>query len=129
MACLVLKVLIRGAGELATGVSCRLARSHFLVCMTEVSAPEAVRRGVAFSEAIDEGAKEVEGITAKLVASPDQVPSVWDEGKVPLIIDPEARIKDILRPDVLVDAILAKRNLGTHITDAPLLYPILCVGL
>ena len=113
-------ILIKGGGEQASGVAHRLVRSHFRVCLTEISHPQAVRRGVAFCEAVYEGEKEVEGVVAKFISSPDDIFQVWEEGKLPLLIDPEATVKDILKPDVLVDAILAKKNLGTKMSDAPL---------
>ncbi len=113
-------ILVRGAGEMATGVVHRLASCHFKVCMTETSNPQAVRREVAFSEVIFDSEKEVEGVIAKRVESQDQIPEVWKEGKIPILIDPEIRVKEFLKPDVLIDATLAKKNLGTKITDAPL---------
>jgi xanthine dehydrogenase accessory factor len=113
-------VLIKGAGEMATGVAHRLASCHFKVCMTETSNPQAVRREVAFSEAIFDSEKEVEGVTAKRVESPDHIQEVWKEEKIPILTDPGARVKDFIKPDVLIDATLAKKNLGTKITDAPL---------
>lgn len=113
-------VLIKGAGEVASGVAHRLFRSHFPVCLTEIAQPKAVSRGVAFCEAIYDGEKEVEGVVAKLVTSREEILKAWEERELPLIVDPEASIKDILHPGVLVDAIMAKRNLGTSITDAPL---------
>ena len=119
-----LVILVRGAGEMATGVAHRLASCHFKVCMTETSNPQAVRREVAFSEAIFDSEKEVEGITAKRVESADHIPEVWKEGKIPILIDPDAKVKDFLKPDVLIDATLAKKNLGTEITDA-----LLVIGL
>jgi xanthine dehydrogenase accessory factor len=64
--------------------------------------------------------KEVEGITAKRVESNGYISEVWREGKVPILIDPEAEVKDFLKPDVLIDATLAKKNMGTKITYAPL---------
>lgn len=115
-----LVILIRGAGEMASGVAHRLASCHFKVCMTEVSSPQAVRREVTFSEAIFDSEKEVEGITAKRVESKDHILEAWKEGKIPILIDPEAEVKDFLKPGVLIDATLAKKNLGTKITDAPL---------
>jgi xanthine dehydrogenase accessory factor len=115
-----LMVLIKGAGEMGTGVAHRLASCHFKVCMTETSNPQAVRREVAFSEAIFDSEKEVEGITAKRVESPDHIQEVWKEEKIPILTDPEAEVKDFLEPDVLIDATLAKKNLGTKIMDAPL---------
>jgi xanthine dehydrogenase accessory factor len=115
-----LVVLIRGGGEVASGVAHKLARARFRVCMTEVSQPLAVSRGVAFCEAVYDGEKEVEGITAKLVESPDQIEEVWRQNKLPIIVDPDALVKDKLKPTVLVDALMAKRNLGAKLSDAPL---------
>lgn len=115
-----LTVLIKGGGEMASGIAHRLAKCHFRVCMTEISQPRAVRRGVSFSEAIYEGEKTVEGITAKHVSSYEEAPRAWDNDKTPIIVDAGALIKEFLKPDVLVDAIVAKKNLGTKITDAPL---------
>jgi xanthine dehydrogenase accessory factor len=115
-----LVVLIRGGGEVASGVAHKLARAHFRVCMTETSQPLAVSRGVAFCEAIYDGEKKVEGITAKRVESPSQIASIWHQDKLPIIVDPDARVKAMLKPTVLVDALMAKRNLGTKISDAPL---------
>jgi xanthine dehydrogenase accessory factor len=115
-----LVVLIKGGGEVASGVAHKLARAHFRVCLTETSEPLAVSRGVAFCEAVYDGEKEIEGIVARRVKSADQIPKVWQEGQIPIIVDPQASIKRDLNPDVLVDAIMAKRNLGTRVTDAPL---------
>jgi len=115
-----LVLLVRGAGEMATGVAHRLASCRFKVCMTDISNPQAVRREVAFSEAIFDREKDVEGITAKRVESADHISEVWREGKIPILIDSDAKVKDFLKPDVLIDATLAKKNLGTKITDAPL---------
>jgi len=115
-----LVVLIRGGGEVASGVAHKLACAHFRVCMTETSYPLAISRGVAFCEAVYKGEKEVEGIIAKRVESADQISEVWRENKLPVIVDPEASLKETLKPQVLVDAIMAKRNLGTKISHAPL---------
>ena len=115
-----LVILVRGAGEMATGVAHRLASCRFKVCMTETSNPQAVRREVAFSEVIFDREKGVEGITAKLVESPDHISEVWKDKRIPILIDPDAKVKDLLKPDVLIDATLAKRNLDTKISDAPL---------
>ncbi|MBM4351864.1 MAG: molybdenum hydroxylase, partial [Deltaproteobacteria bacterium] len=70
-------VLIRGAGEMASGVAHRLRQSHFRICMTEISHPLAVRREVSFCEAVYEGEKEVEGVRAKLISVPDGIESEW----------------------------------------------------
>jgi xanthine dehydrogenase accessory factor len=116
-----LKVLIKGAGEVASGIAYRLHLSHFRVCLTEIANPLAVSRGVTFSEAVYNGAKIIMGVTAELVsASPREIYWVWQRGNIPIIIDPAASIKDDITPDVLVDAVMAKRNTVTRITDAPL---------
>jgi len=114
-------VLIRGAGEMASGVAHRLHQSHFKICMLEIVEPIAVRREVSFCEAVYEGEKEVEGVRAKLVSKPEQIPAAWKGGKIPILVDPDSKkTRQFLKPDVLVDAIMAKRNLGTQIKDAPL---------
>jgi xanthine dehydrogenase accessory factor len=116
-----LVVLIRGAGEIASGVAHRLQRSHFKVCMIEIPHPLAVRRAVAFSEAIYEGEKEVEDVRAKFISKPEEIESVWKKGGIPILIDPDGKkTRNFSKPDVLVDAIMAKRNLGTQVNDAPL---------
>ncbi len=116
-----LVILIRGAGEMASGVAYRLHQSHFKICMVEISNPLAVRREVSFCEAIYEGEKEVEGVRAKFISKPQQIQSIWKEGKIPLLVDPDGKeTRTYLKPDVLIDAILAKKNLGTQISDAPL---------
>src|ERR1035437_2432379 len=115
-----LKVLIRGGGELATGVAHRLHQSHFQVCLIETDHPMAVRRGVSFCEAIYEGEKTVEGVTCKRFDTVDKVTGAWQKGLIPLVVDPENNMKNILKPDVEVDAIIAKKNLGTRMSDAPL---------
>ena len=125
-----LKVLIKGGGEVASAVAHKLACSHFKVCLTEVPQPLAVSRGVSFCEAIYDGEKEVDGVVAKLVTLED-IASTWGENKLPILVDPQARVNDYLHPDIIIDAIMAKKNLGTKITDAPLvigLGPGFCAG-
>ena len=125
-------VLIRGAGEMASGVAHRLCRSHFRVCLLEIEHPLAVRREVSFCEAVYEGEKEVEGIRARRVALPREIPSTWKEGEIPLLVDPDGKnTREYLQPDVVIDAILAKRNLGTRLGDASFvigLGPGFCAG-
>jgi xanthine dehydrogenase accessory factor len=116
-----LKIVVKGGGEMASGVTCRLFRSGFRkICVTDIAQPEAVRREVSFCEAVYDGQKTVEGVTARLIGTHDQIQGVWDMGQIPIVVDPEAGVVDFLKPDVVVDAILAKKNLGTRITDAPL---------
>lgn len=105
---------------MASGVAYRLAQSGFLVCLTEIAQPKAIRRGVAFSEAVFEGQKRVEDLTATLVKKETEIWQVWQKKEIPLIVDPECRIRQSLNPEIIVDAIMAKKNLGTNINDAPL---------
>ena len=116
-----LEVLVRGGGEVASAIAHRLHRSHFKVCLTEVAGPLAVCRGVCYSEAIFDGVKTIEGVTAERVAvSVEEIRRVWQEGNVAIVIDPPASIKEELRPDVLVDATMLKRKTSTTKHDAPL---------
>ena len=114
-----MKVLIRGAGDIASGIALRLWRAGFRVVMTDLPQPTAIRRTVCFSEAIVHGEACVEGITARLAVNAAQVEVIWQAGEIPVLADPEMKCREWLHPDVQVDAILAKRNLGTKITDAP----------
>lgn len=116
-------ILIRGAGDIATGIALRLYRAGFQVAMTDLPQPTAIRRTVSFSEAVLRGQTTVEGITGSL-CTVEEVPAVLQKGEVPVLIDPECLYREVLRPHVLVDAILAKRNLGTKITDAPVVIAV-----
>ena len=113
-----MRVVIRGAGDLASGVALRLWRSGMDVVLLDVEKPTAIRRTVAFSEAIVHGEQCVEDVTARL-ATAETAEETLAAGCIPVLVDPEGRSIPTLRPDALVDAILAKRNLGTKITDAP----------
>lgn len=113
-----MRVVIRGAGDLASGVALRLWRAGMDVVLLDVEKPTAIRRTVAFSEAIVHGKQTVEDVTAKLAAA-ETAEETLAAGMIPVLVDPEGRSIPTLRPDALVDAILAKRNLGTKITDAP----------
>ena len=119
-------VLIRGAGDIATGVAVRLHRCGFSVLLTELPNPTAVRRTVAFSEAVYRGTASVEGITARLCESEATARTAFEQGEPAVMIDPAGESVSAFRPDVLVDAMLAKRNLGTQISDAPL---VIALGL
>ena len=114
-----LLVLIRGAGDLASGIALRLWHAGFRVVMTEIPRPTTIRRTVAFSQAVIAGACRVEDVEARLAADPEEARALLERGLLPVLVDPELRCREALRPEVLVDAILAKRNLGSSITDAP----------
>ncbi|MEM5780155.1 MAG: selenium-dependent molybdenum cofactor biosynthesis protein YqeB [Lawsonibacter sp.] len=112
-------VVIKGAGDLATGIACCLHRCGFKLIMTETALPTTVRCTVAFSQAVYQGGAEVEGVQARLAASPEEALALTRKGLVAVLIDPEAKVVETLRPDALVDAILAKQNLWTRLSDAP----------
>ena len=113
-----MRVVIRGAGDLASGVALRLWRAGMDVVLLDVEKPTAIRRTVAFSEAIVHGEQTVEDVTARLAAA-ETAEETLAAGYIPVLVDPEGRSVPKLKPDALVDAILAKRNLGTEIRDAP----------
>jgi len=113
-------VLVRGGGDLASGTAWRLHRCGFNVVITEIDHPLAVRRTVSFCEAVFERRVVIEGVAAALVDSPAQASALWQKHEIPVFVDPRCELKRTIRPQVLVDAIMAKRNLGTSINDAPL---------
>ena len=115
-----IKVCVRGGGDLASGVAWRLYQCGFKVFITEIDQPTAVRRKVAFCEAIYEGSTVVEGVEALLSHTIHEVFPLWDQLKIPILVDPKCEARNVIRPEVLVDAILAKKNIGTSIDDAPL---------
>jgi xanthine dehydrogenase accessory factor len=111
--------LIRGAGDLASGIALRLYRSGMQVVMTDLPKPLAIRRTVAFSEAIVHGKTEVEGVRAERAETAKQAMELVRAGKIAVLADPELDEARKVHPDVIVDAILAKKNTGTTIDDAP----------
>ncbi len=113
-------MLVRGAGDLATGVIVRLHRCGFKVVVTECSTPSAIRRRAALCEAVWQGEVEVERVICRRIAREMQAETVAQAGEVPLLVDEEAACIALLRPAAVVDAILAKRNLGTNRGMAPI---------
>lgn len=111
-------IIIRGAGDIATGSIQRLHRSGFKVLCLEVAQPTAIRRTVALSDAIYVGETRVEDIVARRVETIYEIENAFEDGVVPVMVDPECKILEELEPDVVVDAILAKKNLGTRIDMA-----------
>lgn len=114
-----MRVVIRGAGDIATGVALRLYRAGMQVAMTDLEKPTAIRRTVCFSQAILYGEMEVEGIVAQKATTPAQAEAILCKDLIAVLPDPEGSIISELHPDAVVDAILAKKNLGTSIHDAP----------
>lgn len=113
-------VLIKGGGDLGTGVAYRLWRAGFPLVITELPEPLAVRRHAALAEAVVAGRWSVEGMTAVRVAGPDEVPDALARGLIPVLADPAGRALAALRPRAVIDAIMAKVNTGTSHSDAPI---------
>ncbi|CAM2059785.1 Xanthine dehydrogenase accessory factor [Desulfovibrionales bacterium] len=114
-------IIIRGAGDLATGVALSLYRAgyHCLILL-ETPTPMAVRRRVALAEAVHLGRYIVEGLTAVRAHTIADLPLIWAAGELPLLVDPAGTTIAALNPAIVIDAILAKRNTGTTVADAPL---------
>lgn len=116
-----LVVAVKGAGEMATGLACRLFRANFTrIFMMETHHPLAVRRRVCFSEAVLDGSMGVEGIIAEKIAHVTDMGSAWDRQRIPVLVDPGWVAVKAVRPHVVIDAIIAKKNLGTTLKEATL---------
>lgn len=113
-------VVVKGAGDLASGIAYRLFRCGLDVIMTELAKPLVVRRNVSFAAAVYEGAVNIEDVPAKLAATAEQALAFLAERVIPVVIDPKADMVTPLHPLIVVDARMAKRNLGTTRDDAPL---------
>ena len=107
-------IIVRGGGDIATGTIHRLYRSGFNVLVLEAEAPCAIRREAAFCEAVYEGSKEVEGVLCERADSVSHACRMLKEGRLPILADPQGKAIMELKPEVVVDAILAKKNLGTN---------------
>lgn len=114
-----MKILIKGAGDLATGIAARLYRAGHRILMTELPVPLTVRRTVAFSRAVYEETARVEDMEAFFAGTEAEAERVISRGDIAVMADPQASCREWFVPDVIVDAVLAKKNLGTEITDAP----------
>lgn len=115
------RILIKGAGEMASGTAHRLFRCGFQVVMTELERPTALRRQVSFCSAIYKGRTRVEGVDAVGYRLADAgMLEGFGFQYIPVFVDPEARLREIWRPDVIVDARVAKRNLDNAVGQAPL---------
>lgn len=112
-------VVIRGAGDIASGIALRLRRAGMRVVMCDLATPTSIRRTVCFSEAVRLGETRVEGVRGVLCADVPSARAAAAAGNVAVLVDPEAACVRDLAPDALVDAILAKRNLGTTRDLAP----------
>lgn len=125
-------LIVRGAGDLATGTIHRLKKAGFRLLVLEAEHPAAIRRQVALSESVYAGSAQVEDVKAvrmdvdltdtenRKEALLQEMERIWNEDAVPVLVDPAGISISALHPAVVVDAILAKKNLGTNRDMAPL---------
>lgn len=113
-------ILVRGAGDIATGTIQKLVRAGFMVLATETERPSAIRRQVALSEAVYDGSFTVEDITAIRAESVAEAEQIMNSGQVAVMVDPLCKHRSEFQPLAVVDAILAKKNLGTTRGMAPI---------
>lgn len=113
-------ILVIGGGDLGTGVAHRLHRAGFKVVVAELAEPTVIRRAVAFASAVYEGKVEVEGVEARLASAIEAVWSLLAQQIVPVLVAPKGTAPSSLKPHVIVDARMAKRNLGVTLNDAPI---------
>ena len=106
-------VIVRGGGDLASGTIHRLYRCGYRILVLECEKPTAIRRMVSFCEAVYDGQSSVEGVLCRKINSIQECEAVWAAGEIPLMVDTAGDTLKKYRPAALVDAILAKRNLGT----------------
>ena len=112
--------VIKGAGDIASGIALRLKHAKFDVVMTDIERPTAIRRTVCFSQAIVNGTAQVEDVKAEKANNAEEIKKILYMGNIAVIADEKAKIIKALKPEAIVDAILAKENLGTKIDDAPI---------
>ncbi len=111
--------VVRGGGDIATGVVQKLWRGGFHVVVLETAKPTTIRRTVALSTAVQEGSTQVEDMRARLAESRAEIDACFAKGEIPVLADPACHWLEKLRPPFLIDAILAKKNLGTRREMAP----------
>ena len=105
-------IIVRGGGDIATGTIYKLHQSGYPVLVTEIANPSAIRRQVAFSEAVYEKSYTVEGVTCYFAENLTQAYDLMEHGKIALMIDPVGAVIREVKPAAVVDGILAKKNLG-----------------
>lgn len=110
--------VIRGGGDIASGTIQRLYRCGFKVLILEIEKPTFIRRTVCYGEAVYDGEAVVEGIKAVRIESFDEIKAAWESGIIPVAVDAEGKLIKALKPEIVVDAILAKKNLGTRMDMA-----------
>ena len=112
-------VIIKGAGDIASGIALRLFHCGYKIIMTDLPKPTSIRRTVCFSQSVIDKKITVEDVTAEYAENPEKALDIVEKGNIAVVADEKCEILKSIKPDVLVDAILAKKNTGTSITDAP----------
>lgn len=113
-------IVVRGAGDLATGTIFELYQAGYHVLALECERPAAIRRAVCFGEAVYDGKAVVEGVTSRKIECVEDAWKIWEQSEIPVLVDPEGRSIKKIQPMAVVDLILAKKNLGTTRDMAPL---------
>jgi xanthine dehydrogenase accessory factor len=111
--------VVKGAGDLGSGVAWRLWKTGFRVICIDIAQPTVIRRTVSFAAALYDGRIAVDGAQCERIHVADEAFYLWSRNTLPVMADPDARIIDVLRPELLVDAVMAKRNTGTRKEMAP----------
>ncbi len=118
-------VVIKGGGEVGSAIAHILIRCHFRVCITEIASPLSLRRGVCYSEAVYDTEKTIEGITAeRTLISLENIYKTWRNEKIPVVVDPDLTVKPMIKPDVLINALMIGRQTSTRMEDAALVIGI-----
>ena len=112
-------IIVKGAGDIATGIAHRLHRCGFRLLLTEIEKPTVVRRFASFANAVMKGEAEVEGVRALKAECIEDIYEIWNNSHIPVLCDSEMKILEQIKPLVIVDAVLAKRNTGTYRGSAP----------
>ena len=113
-------VLIRSGGDISSGIIERLHKCGFKVVVLETGNPSSIRREVSFGEAVYRKKMTINGLTSVLADGIEEMEKILENDEIPVLIDGEGKYISILKPSILIDAILAKKNLGTHINMAPI---------
>ncbi len=113
-------IIVRGGGDIASGIIHKLYKCGFKIVILETDQPTSIRREVCFSEAVYDKIKTVEEVTCKLANNTQEIDTILKENNIPVIIDTKGEYIQKLKPLAVVDSILAKRNLGTNKSMAPI---------
>lgn len=107
-------VAVRGGGEIGTAIAHKLQRSGFKVFIIEDDTPISIRRTVAYAQAVFDGEMTVQGVKGVRVDQAEEIFQAWEKRTIPIIVDSKCNILREIPVDILVDAIMARKNTGTH---------------